>query len=398
VPVLPAHRVATPVLERLANAGEAPGGVLGAGAPAGEASGGVLGAGATAEEAEGQDAGAGATAGEACGEVLGAGATAAWVDLGGFVVVLTTREVPLLPNGVALTAGAGALARVVAAGSAVRFAPGRVELGGLRVVWDPADPPAWDPAVPPPPTGPATAPSPGGGSEAVGRRGAALLAAIGVSPHPDPAALVEGLAGVGLATAADPDGAAGLEVLLRAVRERNPAAAAEAAGRLLGRGPGLTPEGDDLLAAVAGTLAVLGPAAGIDQPSQTALLAALAPAPSAKSPQPSRTPTAPARPGPAPRSRFPLVPAPPGRTTALAATLLQLACRGLLAEPAGRLLDLGPAGEAAWPAALRRLERLGHGSGRAYAAGIAATALLLTADHAMGRSPSTPARGRPGGR
>ena len=383
MPLFPAHRVATPVLERLATAGEAPGGVLGGGATAGEARGEVL--------------GGGATAGEAWGEVLGAGATAAWVDLGGFVVVLTTREVPLLPNGVALTAGAGALSRVVG-GSAVRFAPGRVELGGLRVVWDPADPPAWDPAVPPPPTGPATAPSPGVGSEAVGRRGAALLAAIGVSPHPDPAALVEGLAGVGLATAADPDGAAGLEVLLRAVRERDPAPAAEAAGRLLGRGPGLTPEGDDLLAAVAGTLAVLGPAAGIDQPSQTALLAVLAPTPSGKSSQPSRTPTAPARPGPAPRPRFPLVPAPPGRTTALAATLLQLARRGLLAEPAGRLLDLGPAGEAAWPAALRRLERLGHGSGRAYAAGIAATALLLTAGHAMGRSPSTPTRGRPGGR
>jgi hypothetical protein len=369
VPVLPAHRVATPVLERLAPAGEAPGEVLGGGA----------------------------TAGEAPGEVLGAVATAAWVDLGGFVVVLTTREVPLLPNGVALTAGAGALARVVG-GSAVRVAPGRVELGGLRVAWDPADPPAWDPAVPPPPTGPATPASPAPHRAAVGRRGAALLAAIGVGPHPDPAALVEGLAGVGLATAADPDGAAGLEVLLRAVRERDPAPAAEAAVRLLGRGPGLTPEGDDLLAAVAGTLAVLGPAAGIDQPSQTALLAALAPTASGKSSQPSRTPTAPARPGPAPRPRFPLAPAPPGRTTALAATLLQLACRGLLAEPAGRLLDLGPAGEAAWPAALRRLERLGHGSGRAYAAGIAATALLLTADHAIGRSPSTPTRGRPGGR
>ena len=67
----------------------------------------------------------------------------------------------------------------------------------------------------------------------------------------------------------------------------------------------------------------------------------------------------------------------PERTTALSATLLELATRGQLAEPAGRLLDLGPDGEAAWPAALVRLERLGHGSGRAYAAGIAVTACLL---------------------
>jgi hypothetical protein len=336
LPVLPAHRVATPVLERLASAGQAR------------------------------------------GVALGAGATAAWVDLGGFVVVLTTREVPLLPNAVALAAGAGALAGVVAGGAA-RLAPGRVELGGLRVVWDPADPPAWDPAVPPPAPCRAALPSPA--AEAVGRRGAALLAAIGVRPHPDPAALVAGLAGVGLATAADPDGAAGLELLLRAVRRRDPAPAAEAAGRLLGRGPGLTPEGDDLLAAVAGTLAVLGAAAGIDRPSRTALLAALAPTPSEGSPRPARTPP-PA--GPAARRRTPPAPAPPGRTTALAATLLELAARGLLAEPAGRLLDLGPAGEAAWPAALRRLERLGHGSGRAYAAGIAAAALLLGAGRAAG--------------
>ena len=67
----------------------------------------------------------------------------------------------------------------------------------------------------------------------------------------------------------------------------------------------------------------------------------------------------------------------PERTTTLSATLLELAAQGRLAEPAGRLLDLSPDGEAAWPAALARLERLGHGSGRAYAAGIAATTSLL---------------------
>ena len=54
---LPAHLVATPVLERLP--------------------------------------------GELEGAVLGVGDTALWIDLEGFVVVVTTREVPLLPNAIA---------------------------------------------------------------------------------------------------------------------------------------------------------------------------------------------------------------------------------------------------------------------------------------------------------
>jgi Protein of unknown function (DUF2877) len=343
VPTLPAHLVATPVLERLA--------------------------------------------GTRSGVVLGAGATAAWVDLDGFVVAITTREVPLLPNAVALAAGStGTVGSQsfqrsgVVQGSAARFAPGRIDLGTLRVSWDPTVPPAWDPTVPPPV---------GSAIEAVANRGAALLRAVGIAPvpdrqppvdsprqappesatlplrepqqpgvafggapHPEPVVLVRELARVGLATAADPEGAAGLVLLLRAVRERDPERAAAGARELLGRGPGLTPEGDDLLAAVAGTLAVLGPATGLDGSGRDALVGALAPR--------------------------------PGRTTALSATLLELAARGMLAEPAGQLLDLGPGAEAAWPAALARLERLGHGSGRAYAAGIAAAASLLAAGSPVG--------------
>ena len=81
--------------------------------------------------------------------VLGAGATAAWVDLDGFVVAITTREVPLLPNAVALAAGSGTLERPgLAPGSPARVAPGRIDLGSLRIAWSPADPPAWDPTVP----------------------------------------------------------------------------------------------------------------------------------------------------------------------------------------------------------------------------------------------------------
>jgi Protein of unknown function (DUF2877) len=309
--VLAAHRVATPVLERVA-------GAAGPAGPAGAA---------------------------ARGRVLGVGATAAWVDLDGFVVAVTTREVPLLPNAVALAAGSGALAQAgVRAGAAARLAPGRVELGGVRIAWDPTAPPSWDPTVPVPAD--AT-------PAALARRGAALrhALAIGSDPHADPSELVGGLARAGLATAVDPDGATALAGLLGAVRDRDPGPAGGAVRGLLGRGPGLTPEGDDLLAAVAGTLAVLGPVAGLGAPTLGRFLAALAPV--------------------------------PGRTTALSATLLELAAQRRLVEPAGRLLDLGPAGEAAWPAALRRLERLGHGSGRAYAAGIAATASLLATDQPL---------------
>jgi hypothetical protein len=294
---LPAHLVATPVLERLT--------------------------------------------GEVRGTVLGAGAGAAWVDLDGFVVAITTREVPLLPNAIALAAGSGALAGAgTGSGGTARLGPGRVTLGSLQITWDPAAPPSWDPTVRVPAR---VAPS------VLAARGAAVLDALG-SQHPevaDAADLVRELAGIGLATAGDLEGAAGLTWLFRAVGARDPGLAAAAVRALLGRGPGLTPEGDDLLAAVAGALAVLGPVAGPSDPPWKPLLDAL--------------------------RRL------PGRTTALSATLLSLALDRRLPEPAARLLDLSPTGEKAWPAALTRLERLGHGSGRAYAAGIAATASLLAA-------------------
>ena len=237
-----------------------------------------------------------------------------------------------------------ALADPVRRAIIARLSRGRVALGAFQVTWDPVRPPSWDPTVPVPPDPPPAA---------VATRAAALLHALGVHLAPsggaDPDRLVRELARSGLPTAVDPGGAAGLRLEFLGVRERDPVPTSEGAGELLGRGPGLTPEGDDLLAAVAGTLAVLGPTAGLDGPALKELLARLAPG--------------------------------PGRTTTLSATLLALASGRRLPEPAGRLLDLGPAGESAWPEALVRLERLGHGSGRAYAVGIAATASLLAATH-----------------
>jgi hypothetical protein len=131
---LPAHLVATPVLERL-------------------------------------------TAGPREGVVLGAGTTAAWVDLDGFVIAITTREVPLLPNAIAVAAGSGALVGASpGAGRVARLALGRVGLGSVQVTWDPAAPPGWDPTVPVPS---------GATRQAVGARGAALLRALGAEGAAD---------------------------------------------------------------------------------------------------------------------------------------------------------------------------------------------------------------------
>ena len=104
---------------------------------------------------------------------------------------------------------------------------------------------------------------------------------------------------------------------------------AVAAVALLGRGPGLTPEGDDLLAGVCVTAAAAG--------------------------DPLALP---------PRVR--------ALTTPLSATLLELAAQGAVAEPVHAVLTADR-----WRAALARLTRLGHSTGRAYAVNAAASARAL---------------------
>jgi hypothetical protein len=194
-------------------------------------------------------------------------------EVGGFVVVVTPPGTPWLPNGIA---------------------PGP---GPTRI---------WDPVLP--------ALRPGA---ALARRGRDVLAALG------PVALAPGGAAAPPASAVD--------ALLHALRTGDPGR--DAADGLLGRGAGLTPEGDDLLA---GACAV-GAASG---------------------------------------SPLALPPDLRERTTALSATLLELASAGAAPRPLHTILDLSSRD---WGRALTALVGLGASSGRAMALGAGAAAALIGA-------------------
>jgi hypothetical protein len=183
--------------------------------------------------------------------VAGANRHAAYLDFDGFIVALTARGVPLMPNGIALA--------------------GDPPPVGGRVTLDLAGADVWDPML-------------RLGADPV-RRGGEILRAIGRSDE-------------------------------RSWR-------APATDDLIGRGPGLTPEGDDVLAAAAAVVAARWPG--------DPWLAHLLPADLRD------------------------------RTTALSATLLELAVAGQAIEPLHGLFG------DRWRAALTRLLELGHTTGRAYA-------------------------------
>jgi Protein of unknown function (DUF2877) len=160
--------------------------------------------------------------------------------------------------------------------------PNAIALGpGPTVVWDPVLP--------------ALAPGP-----LLARRGRAVLAAL--SPAVNDGALAPPPDAVAALAGGDGDHCA-----------------------LLGRGAGLTPEGDDLLAGACAVAAAAG--APLALPSDLR-----------------------------------------ERTTALSATLLELAAAGAAPRPLHAVLDVR---DERWPAALRELEGLGSSSGRAIALGAA---------------------------
>ena len=128
------------------------------------------------------------------------------IDCDGFVVSVTPPGTPWLPNGVALGPG-----------------PETV----------------WDPVVAPVAPGPALA-----------ARGAAILHALG-------AASTAGVAGA-LADGPLRPPRAAVAALFAALATGDAAAQERAARALLGRGPGLTPEGDDLVAGAAVAAAAAG--------------------------------------------------------------------------------------------------------------------------------------------
>lgn len=282
-----------------------------------------------------------AAAGRRHGTVAGVTEGAAYLALEGFVLALTSRGVPLMPNGIAVDVRPGRHAWP-RPGVAVALERGRTRSGGRTLVgWSTEEPPAWEARVPPL----------GADQRAAGVvRGRALLEALGVRGEPSVAELAR--VGDAPCLASPPSsgrGEGGLGLLLRAVAERDPDLAARAAAVLVGRGGGLTPEGDDLLAATAATVAAAGDAARWPVADRRAWLAALRPS------DPER------------------------RTTPLSATLLELAVRGQVMQPVHALLDLSPAGTGRWPAALHSLLPIGHSTGPAYAAQVAATLVLLLA-------------------
>jgi hypothetical protein len=237
------------------------------------------------------------------GVVLGAGRSTVWIDLGFDCLVIEMPGGARLPNAVvaALTWD-----RAPSPGAGVRVGDGRLLLEDttLRVVrwWDPR------PVVP-------------------------SLSVAGLARSVAHAA--------GIETPSD----RGLEL---ALARRDPGAVMDAAEGLVGKGGGLTPEGDDLLAGALAGLVLLGEAVG--DYAAVGLVEGLEAEVSLLARE---------------------------RTTLLSACLLTHACAGrVAASVAGLLSALGGRGEMG--SALARLAALGHSSGRALAGGTLTAARAIT--------------------
>ena len=260
------------------------------------------------------------------GRVLGFGEVAAYIQHEQFVVAMTARGVPMMPNGITVDA---ARLPSIAPGHAVDDAGHILVIGDTTV--ELAEARSWSPAV---------SRNTGHPPEDVSRRGRAVLRECGVDSSTDPSRLAGSLVGAGLSVGSDSEGKDAVAAALAGVSTRNPAQLADAAAGLIGRGGGLTPEGDDFLGGIAAAHVALDAATELGFPPVAELRR---------------------------------------RTTALSATLLDLAAAGLVVEPLLHVLDVD-APAAQWRPALRRLLAIGHTTGRAWAMGCGAAALLLGDD------------------
>lgn len=232
--------------------------------------------------------------------VLGTASHAVWLLVDREVIVVSTRDATRLPNGVEIAAGAAAdVFRMVHHGASVTIGSGQVVLEGLTVEvvrW-------WNPRP------------------ILGRTSTTELAA---------------------ATAGLPSTVPDVESgpLFAALSAGIPGAILTAAESLIGRGPGLTPEGDDYLAGALAATRTLGEAVGsagaaamLDAfAGSLALLASI-------------------------------------RTTTFSAALICHAVDGRVAAPAGALLRAF-AGRGDVALSHRDLMHVGHTSGPALAAGM----------------------------
>jgi Protein of unknown function (DUF2877) len=245
--------------------------------------------------------------------VLGTSSHAVWLLAEDRVIVISTSDATRLPNGVHLAAGSREeLFRMVHHGGPVDVGHGRIMLEGLAVEvtrW-------WDPR---PALAPITA-------EQLARTTVGL---------PDDV----------------PDIDAG--PLRRALEVRSAGGILHASRALLGKGPGLTPEGDDFLAGALAATRLLAEALGNER--TISMVAGIS---------------------------TPLAQLAEARTTTFSAALIQSALRGQVAEPAGSLLRaLSGRGDVA--GSHLSLIRVGHTSGPALAAGIVlgARALIHIGSH-----------------
>ena len=234
------------------------------------------------------------------GLVLGSSSHAVWLLVGESVIVLTTADATRLPNGIEIGRDSSSDPfDPVDHGATAQVGMNRIVLAGVTVEvarW-------WD----------------------------ARPALVAIT--------AEDLA---RATASLPSEVPGIDgsPLRRALGEFSTVGLLEAAARLLGRGGGLTPEGDDYLAGAIAAVATLGPAVGSGDAA--AMLAGVT---------------------------APLTELAVERTTTFSAALIHHALRGEVAAPAGDLLR-ALAGRGDIARSHEALSRVGHSSGPALAAGI----------------------------